>query len=96
MRLILVGFGIYREHIEIMIRAMVTGDKELFKSAAHCVDELGCSFLESSVDIDQTFQKLGKISCSLYFRIETLARVLLIPNRRILNYNLTSTVPVKL
>jgi len=60
MRLILVGFGIYREHIEIMIRSMVTGDKELFKSAAHCVDELGCSFLESSVDIDQTFQQLDQ------------------------------------
>lgn len=60
LRLVLVGFGIYREHIEIMINSMVTGDKELFKAAAHCVDDLGCTFLESSISIDESFQKLDK------------------------------------
>lgn len=59
LRLIFVGFGIYREHLEIMINSMVTGDKELFKAAAHCVDEQGISFLESSINIDECFQTLG-------------------------------------
>lgn len=59
LRLIFVGFGIYREHLELMIDSMVSGDKELFKAAAHCIDEQGISFLESSVDIDASFQTLG-------------------------------------
>lgn len=37
---------------------MVKGDKALFKSAAHCVDELGCTFLESSIDIESSFQQI--------------------------------------
>ena len=58
LRLIIVGFGIYREHIELMIRSMVTGDKELFKAAGHCVDELGCTFLESTINVDENFQQI--------------------------------------
>jgi len=60
LRLILVGFGIYREHIETMIKSMVNGDKDLFRAAAHCVDELGCSFLESSINIDEEFKQIGE------------------------------------
>lgn len=60
LRLILVGFGIYREHLELMIQSMVTGDKQLFKAAAHCPDEQGYSFLESSINIDEHFIQLSK------------------------------------
>lgn len=60
LRLILVGFGIYREHLELMIQSMVTGDKQLFKAAAHCPDEQGYSFLESCINIDEHFIQLSQ------------------------------------
>jgi len=59
LRLILVGFGNYREHLEVMLKAFVSGDKELYKAAAFSKDEKGDSFLESSIDVDKYFLKLS-------------------------------------
>ncbi|XP_057307459.1 uncharacterized protein LOC130645474 [Hydractinia symbiolongicarpus] len=58
LRLILVGFGTYREHLELMLHCMVTGNKELFKAAGHCPDEEGHTFLETSIDIDEHFMQI--------------------------------------
>lgn len=69
LRLILVGFGNYREHLEAMLKAFVLGDKELYKAAAFSKDEKGDSFLESSIDVDKYFLKLCK---SNYFIVSGL------------------------
>ena len=66
LRLILIGFGTYREHIEVMLKAMVTGNKAVFKAAAHSKDEKGDCFLESSIDVDKVFVQLSKCIANFY------------------------------
>ena len=66
LRLILIGFGTYREHIEVMLKAMVTGNKSVFKAAAHSKDEKGDCFLESSIDVDKVFVPLSKCIAGFY------------------------------
>ncbi|XP_013421312.1 uncharacterized protein LOC106181476 [Lingula anatina] len=57
-RLLLIGFGTFREHLEAMIHGLTTGDITLFKAAAHSKDENGKTFLDSNIDIDKYFRKL--------------------------------------
>lgn len=85
LRLVLVGFGTYREHLELMLHCMVTGNKELFKAAGHCPDEEGHTFLETSIDIDEHFMQISKYMCGheTQFRVSVTLKV-----RRIIRFYL--------
>ncbi|CAH1777195.1 unnamed protein product [Owenia fusiformis] len=56
-KLILVGFGEYREHLETMIYALKHDDIALFESAALSPNDQGVTFLEQGIDVRQYFPR---------------------------------------
>ncbi|CAH1787543.1 unnamed protein product [Owenia fusiformis] len=67
-RLVFIGFGGFREHLQAMIHALGTGNLELFRAAAQSPDENGKTFLQSTIDVKKHFpyrldaQELSRIT----------------------------------